>query len=64
MCVQGAEQETEGMENPKIDEQISIKTSSWHSQVDFVTAQNENWDKNSSAFDNASMKNSVPVSGK
>ncbi|CAA2952907.1 probable phosphatase 2C 27 [Olea europaea subsp. europaea] len=61
MCVQGAEQETEEMENPKIDEQISIKTSSLHSQVDFVTAQNENWDKNSSAFDNASMKNSVPL---
>ncbi|KAL2502611.1 putative protein phosphatase 2C 22 [Forsythia ovata] len=61
MCVQGAEQGTEGMENPKNDEEISVKTSSLHSQVDFATAQNENCDKNSSAFDNVSLKNSAPL---
>ncbi|KAL2481243.1 putative protein phosphatase 2C 22 [Abeliophyllum distichum] len=61
MCVPGAEQGTEEMENPKNDDEISVKTSSLHSQVDFATAQNENWDKNSSAFDNVSPKNSAPL---
>ncbi|CAI9760610.1 unnamed protein product [Fraxinus pennsylvanica] len=61
MCVQGAEHETEGMENPKNDDELSIKTSSLHSQADFATAQNENWDKSSPAFENVSMKYSVPL---
>ncbi|XP_011084055.1 probable protein phosphatase 2C 27 [Sesamum indicum] len=56
MCVQDAEQVSEGMENigiPRNDDsgsEESVKDLPLHSQVDFNTAQNENWDtKNSSA---------------
>lgn len=63
MCVQGAEEETEGMENLKNDDESCIKSSSLQPQADFATAQNENGGKNSSALENVSMTNSVPVSG-
>ncbi|CAA3027363.1 probable phosphatase 2C 27 [Olea europaea subsp. europaea] len=61
MCVQGAEEETEGMENLKNDDESCIKSSSLQPQADFATAQNENGGKNSSALENVSMTNSVPL---
>ncbi|KAI3443942.1 hypothetical protein Pfo_000607 [Paulownia fortunei] len=70
MCVQDAEQVSEGMEdmglprNDDNDSEGSVKALPLHSQVDFSNAQNENWDnKNpSAAFDPvAAGRNSFPL---
>ncbi|KAL0291005.1 UNVERIFIED_CONTAM: putative protein phosphatase 2C 27 [Sesamum calycinum] len=72
MCVQDAEQVSEGMENigiPRNDDggsEGSVKDLALHSQGDFNTAQNENWDtKNSSAPSDPVVagRNSFPGSG-
>ncbi|KAL0403900.1 UNVERIFIED_CONTAM: putative protein phosphatase 2C 27 [Sesamum radiatum] len=70
MCVQDAEQVSDGMENigiPRNDDsgsEGSVKDLPLHSQDDFDTTQNENWDaKNSSAPSDpvAAGRNSFPL---